>query len=254
MAAAGGALAQNGAGEAAVLDAAPVRAPVTAARYLQPVARYGHGALPGGEWGALELVSGRQVRRFVLPQSLVFEDLAPHLADLDGDGAAEAVVVESDLARGSRLAVWGPEGRIAATPFLGPRHRWLAPLGAADLDGDGRAEFVYVETPHLGRRLKAVRLEEGRPGEGEMGEGGARERRLVPLAEAAGLTIHRFGETAIEGAILDCPAGPVILTADAGWQRVMASRLVAGRFVTRPAGRYAGPASFAAVDCVAAGG
>ena len=59
------------------------------------------------------------------------------------------IVVESHAAR-ARLAVWGAGGRLAAIPFIGTRFRWLAPLGAADLDGDGRVEIAYAETPHPG--------------------------------------------------------------------------------------------------------
>ena len=46
----------------------------------------------------------------------------------------------------------------AATPFIGTPRRWLAPVGVADLDGDGRAEIAYVETPH---RDKVLMLENG---------------------------------------------------------------------------------------------
>ncbi len=110
-----------------------------AVRYDAPTDRYPHGVLGDElEWGALilELDSGTRVLR--LPANRVFEDTAPRLVDLEGDGAPEVVVVESDASAGARLAVYDADGLVAATPFIGTRFRWLAPVGAADLDGDGR--------------------------------------------------------------------------------------------------------------------
>ncbi|MDP3342596.1 VCBS repeat-containing protein [Frigidibacter sp.] len=203
--------------------------PIRAADYAAPTDRYPHGALGDDlEWGALVLSLGTERHRFTLPDELVFEDTAPRLADLDGDGAPEVIVVESHISQGARLAVWGPEGRIAATAFIGTRFRWLAPLGAADLDGDGRVEIAYVETPHLGRTLRFVRLE---------GD------RLVPLAAQPGLTNHRFGDPQIQGGIAPCPGGPVIVTADAGWQRIIRTGWQDGRLTPEDAGRYTGPDS-----------
>lgn len=208
---------------------------IAAADYGDPTTRYPHGALgDDSEYGAIlfRLTDGRRLR-VRLPDELVFEDTAPRLADLDGDGGAEVIVVESHRDRGARLAVWGIAGdgpaRLAATPFIGQRFRWLAPVGAADLDGDGRAEIAYVETPHLGRVLKIVRLEGG---------------RLVPVAEAAGLTNHRFGAPATEGRIAACDGRPTILTADGGWRRVVGTVLLDGAAVSHDLGRYAGPGSF----------
>lgn len=72
----------------------------------------------------------------------------------NGDGIVEVVVAESDESNGSRLAVWevivaasdGPKlVRGAAGSFIGTRFCWLAPIGAADFDGDGLVELAYVE-------------------------------------------------------------------------------------------------------------
>jgi len=192
------------------------------ARYAEPVTRYGHDVLgPGrGEWGTLEFVLDlcpgcaamrRGVVSLRLPQDRIYEDTAPRLIDTTGNGLADAVVVvEADLAQGARLVVVGPEGLIAATPFIGTPRRWLAVLGVADLDGDGRAEIAYVDRPHLDRVLRVVRLE---------------GRALVPVAEASGFSNHRYGEAAISGGIRDCGEGPQMVLADADWLRVMAVRL-----------------------------
>lgn len=215
----------------ALMPAAAMAQPIRAADYAAPTDRYPHGALGDDlEWGALVLTLDGQKRRFTLPDDLVFEDTAPRLADLDGDGAPEVIVVESHALQGARLAVWDAEGRIAATPFIGTRFRWLAPLGAADLDGDGRVEIAYVETPHLGRVLRLVRLE---------GD------RLAPLAAEPGHTNHRFGDPALQGGIADCPGGAVIVTADSAWRRVQYSRWHGEALATRDAGPYTGPGSLA---------
>ncbi|WP_108853268.1 FG-GAP repeat domain-containing protein [Albidovulum aquaemixtae] len=208
---------------------------IVAADYAGPTMRYPHGALGDTiehDTLSVRLDDGRRLAaRF--PDTIVFEDTAPRLADLDGDGLAEVIVVESHEARGARLAVWGLKdgklARLAATPFIGRRFRWLAPAGAADLDGDRRIEIAYVETPHLGKKLKIVRLE---------GD------RLVPVAEAEGLTNHRIGEPFIEGGIAHCDGRPTILLANAGWTRIIGALLDGGEVATMDRARYRGPDSF----------
>src|SRR6056297_1279584 len=92
----------------AVLAAQPAAADIAAARYDSPTTRYAHGVLGDAvEWGALVLsLSNGEERRFTLPASRVFEDIAPRLADIDLDGTPEVVTVEASLANGARLAGW----------------------------------------------------------------------------------------------------------------------------------------------------
>jgi hypothetical protein len=227
---------------ALVLAASPAAAQgVAGASYAAPTDRYDHGILGDAvEWGRLDLTGedGRSVR-IDLPPDRVFEDTAPRLADLDGDGAAEVIAVESDLALGARLSVYGMGGLIAATPFYGRPYRWLAPLGAADLDGDGRVEIALVDRPHLARILRVLRLEDG---------------KLREIAELGGLTNHRIGESDIGGGIRDCGQGAEIVLADADWRQVMAVRLADGALSARALGPYRGRSSFAqALDCAAPG-
>ncbi|WP_368073641.1 FG-GAP repeat domain-containing protein [Tateyamaria omphalii] len=210
---------------------APVWADViTEARYADPTDRYAHGVLGDAiEWGTLELVmQGGDVRRFVLPRDHVFEDIAPRLADLDGDGAPEVMVVEADMSKGAAFAVYGAQGKITETPHIGTRNRWLAPLGAADLDGDGVVEIAYVDRPHLAKTLRIWRYRDG---------------ALQHVADLRGVTNHRIGETDIAGGIRTCGPGPEMVLATANWSDLAAITWDGRQFVfddlgtdtTRPA-------------------
>ncbi len=208
---------------------------IVGARFTSPTDRYRHdvlGRIPA--FGGMEIRFASGARRLVvLPQHLVFEDIAPRLADVDGDGAPEVVAVEAHLDKGARLAIHGTGGRVAATPFIGRAHRWLAPAGIADLDGDGRVEIAYVDRPHLARILRIWRLEGG---------------RLRQVATHQGVTNHRIGEERISGGVRDCGKRPELVLASADWQRLVALRLAGGRIVAReiappgPAGSI--PAAF----------
>lgn len=200
---------------------------VTGARFAAATTRYGHGVLGDAvEWGALVIETGSGSRRITLARTHVFEDIAPRLWDVTGDGAPEVVVVQTDMRRGAALAVYGPAGKLAATPPIGTPFRWLAPVGAADMDGDGLVEIALVDRPHLRRVLQVWEFREG---------------VLHLEAEAQGLTNHRIGENAIAGGMRDCGTGPEAVTVDAGWTRVMATRLVDGRAVSRSLGPWRGP-------------
>ena len=193
-----------------------------------PTDRYDHAVLGDAlEWGGLDLTtaSGR-VLRVTLPESRVFEDVTTRLADLDGDGDREVVVVETEIARGAMLTVYDAAGRVAAIPPLGETYRWLAPAGVADLDGDGRIEIVYVDRPHLARELVIVRLD---------------GTTLVELARLAGLTNHRIGDSIIRGGLRDCGTGPELRLADPSWTTVMRVVFQHGRLTAQPLGAISGP-------------
>jgi hypothetical protein len=183
---------------------------ITRAELAEPTARYDHAVLGDAlEWGALHLwLEGGERRTIRLPETRVFEDVQTRLADLDGDGTREVVVVEADLSRGASLAIYDAQGLRAATRFIGERHRWLAPAAIGDLDGDGRVEIAYVDRPHLRRELVFVRLE---------GD------RVVELSRQAGLTNHRIGEDYIRSGLRDCGAGAEVILANSDWTRLMAA-------------------------------
>lgn len=197
---------------------------VVAARYTEPTERYAHGVLGDAiEWGALEitldisattgskvdLVKKTEIRTFLVELDHVFEDVAPRLADVDGDGNTEVIVVETDVNVGAALAIYGPNGKITETPHIGTRNRWLAPLGAADLDGDGVTELAYVDRPHLAKTLRIWRYADG---------------ALTEVGSLPGLTNHRIGEADIAGGIRDCGEGPEMVLATGNWSDLIAVR------------------------------
>ncbi len=221
------------------LMAAPVVAEITSARYTDETSRYAHGVLGDAiEYGTLELTlkDGKRLA-LTLPQDRVFEDIAPRLMDMDGDGAPEVVVVESSQTGGARLAIYDENGLRAATPHIGQRNRWLAPIGAADLDGDGFIEVAYIDRPHLAKTLRVWRFQRG---------------GLTEVAAQKGLTNHRIGEDFISGGLRDCGTGPEIITVNANWSQVMATRFDGKTLSPRALGPFKNQASLKrALDCKA---
>lgn len=214
---------------------------IVKAEYSEPTTRYDHGILGDAiEWGALVLsvdqcfgCENKIIRKFVirLPKNRVFEDVAPRIAQLDGDSSPEVIVVESDLKKGARLAIYDESGLIAATPFIGRSHRWLAPIGAADLDGDGHIEIAYVDRPHLAKLIRVWRFKDG---------------KLKLAGELPGFTNHRIGEDTIAGGIRDCGNGPEMIVADDRWQSINAVSFSGTAFSVRRIGAHKNRKSFAA--------
>ena len=130
----------------------------------EPTTRYRHFVLGARHEAASLRVALRDGRMLSLrlPETSVFEDRRPRLADLDGDGMDEVVVVRSYLDRGAALAVAavrsGKLEIVAETPPIGIPHRWLNPAGIADFDGDGRLDIAYVQMPHVLGRLRVWTL------------------------------------------------------------------------------------------------
>lgn len=191
------------------------------------------------EWSVLEIV-GRAAdgtltaRQFPAGEGFVFEDTGVRFWDVTGDGQYEVVVVLTSQDLGASLAVYSAEGRIAQTPYIGRPNRWLAPVGAADFDGDGRIEVAFVDRPHLAKVLRVF-------------EWDGAELRLE--AEMAGLTNHRIGEDFITGGVRDCGNGPEILTVNTDWTAIMVTRLTARRLETTPFAPFNAAAMAAALGC-----
>jgi hypothetical protein len=235
---------------AAVVAGAPISAPDlacdgpgTRAYFMIPTERYPHGALGDDrEWGGL-VYDGAVYAGHVLGPDAVFEDVAPRLADFDGDCGPEIVVVESDAERGAQLAIYGVERgmlrKIAATPHIGQRFRWLAPAGVADFDGDGALDVAFVRTPHIDGTLEFWTFAPQRS------DGG-----LTRIASAEGVSNHRFGAETIDGGLRDCGAGPEVVLADFGWTETLVAALDGAAVRLRGLGVAPTAESFAsALDC-----
>lgn len=225
-----------------LLMAGPVLAEgALSARYADPTGVYGHGVVPGGEYLWLEIETAQGLRRFTF-EDAVFEDTAPRVVDLDGDGAAEVVAVVSGFSDGARVQVFGTvDGAMApvvANAPIGTRYRWLAIVGIADLDGDGAMEIAYVDRPHLAKTLRVL----------EVARDGASWTMAVEDS-FLGVTNHRIGEPDIAGGLRDCGEGPEMLMASADWSRLLAVQYMGG-FVVREIGQdTTRPAFAAALRC-----
>ena len=146
-----------------------------------------------------ELVDGRRLET-VLGSGSVFEDLAPRLFDVDGNGERDLVVVRSFLQRGAALAAFavgtGGLRLLGQSPPIGQPHRWLNPVGAGDFDGDGRIELAAVVTPHIGGVLTLYRLEAG---------------LLRPVSRQRGFSNHAMGSRQLGlAAVLDVNGDSVV--------------------------------------------
>lgn len=168
----------------------------------------------------------------------VFEDIAPRLADVDGDGRPETVAVRSSVTRGAQLVVYADDGRemriLAATPYIGQRNRWLAPAAIGDLDGDGHVEIAYVDRPHLAKVLRIWRYADG---------------DFREVASAGGLTNHAIGDEVIHGGLRDCGDGPEIVLSDAGRVRMLAVSYDGATISARDIGAFSAQAAVDAVAC-----
>ena len=209
---------------------------IEGARFEEPTARYDHGILGDAlEWAALVIDTDAGPSRVRLPDHLVFEDLVPRLWDVTGDGLPEVVVVQSHLDLGARLMIYAAQGDrvriLAVTPWIGQTHRWLAPVGATDLDGDGRIEIALIDRPHLRKTLQLWRYDGG--------------LRLV--AEVGDLTTHRIGDATIAGGVTCDGRGFVTYSGD--WSRVRVTDIDGQRLVTTDAGPNRPGAAEALIDC-----
>ena len=217
-----------------------------------PTNRYGHRVLGGrGEHSSMLVIvkfadlNGAGVANAVnvaLPRDRVFEDIKVRAADVTGDGQPEAIVVESSVSGGAQLAVYAmvdekgtKVAKIASTPHIGRRNRWLAPAGIADFDGDGQNDIAYVEKPHIGGALRIWTMRDG---------------KLVQIASKSGFSNHRIGEDFITGGVRDCGQGPELVLPNFNWSRLMVARMTEDGIATREVGSQTGKAAVdAALAC-----
>jgi len=220
---------------------------LVAAWYDGATDRYKHGVL-GDDIEASELhiianQDGEQCgQRLVLDDDEVFEDLAPRLADMDGDGEMDVVVIVSHARLGARLAVFGHQDNHdalvlkAATPNIGTSYRWLAPIGTGDFNDDGLMDVAFIDRPHLAKVLRVFSYDP--------------EQGLKEVAAANGFTNHRIGEDFISSGVRSCNGEVELITADTTWERILATSLEQAELTTRDAGPFEGIASIeAALEC-----
>jgi hypothetical protein len=157
---------------------------IVGAQYATPVARYGHFALgQPHEYARVRATTdkGRSLE-LELPQDEVFEDIAPRLVRLHAQEPAELLAIVSRRQDGARLVMLRLSAdrlEVAAeSPAIGTPMRWLNPIGAVDLDADGRSEIAIVSTPHIGGTLRVYQ----RSG-----------KKLVEIAALAGFSNHING-------------------------------------------------------------
>lgn len=140
---------------------------IVSAWYRGPTTRYGHGILGDAidaSTLAIRTRSGTMLA-LTLPQTEVFEDRYPRLADLDGDGRIEVVTIRSSVSDGGSVTVYGLLGdrlvQQATTGFIGLANRWLNIAGIARFRGTRGKEIAFVKTPHIGGTLFLYGYEDG---------------------------------------------------------------------------------------------
>ena len=166
--------------------------------------------------------------RHVVWHDMVFEDLAPRLVDVTGDGHPEIITTRSHEAEGAQVAIYGyVDGElkvIAKTPHIGTRFRWLAIIGAADLDGDGQIEIAFVDRPHLAKTLRVWRFQ----ADGSL--------RLLDSLE--GLSNHKIGEDFITSGLRKCEGDMAIITPNADRSELIEVVLQFEKLYARSAGPF----------------
>lgn len=170
----------------ALIATDPKRGDIGGAWYAGRTTRYAHGILGDDIEATILRVATRdgQYLKLTLPETEVFEDRYPRLADLDGDGTTEIVTIRSSVTHGASVTVYGvQDDRLvlrAATEFIGRANRWLNIAGIASFRGGKGQEIAYVQTPHIGGTLFFYAYEGG---------------KLVKVGESGGFSNHQIGST-----------------------------------------------------------
>ena len=157
--------------------------------YAKPTRAYSHGILGDRVEASALTVRLASGKRFSVDAGSghVFEDLTPRLADLDGDGRNEIIVIRTNLRRGAALAVYGQHGGglelLAATADIGRANRWRNPALIFPSPASDEMLIAEVVTPHIGGTLKLWALK------ASTGSG----YRLEPRGSASGFSNHFIG-------------------------------------------------------------
>lgn len=206
--------------------------------------RYAHGVL-GDAIEATKLhmktPTGQRVS-LTLDSQHVFEDIAPRLADMDGDGQNEIITIRSHQNKGGQIAVYGitkaqPNrlSLVASTPYIGRAYRWLAPIGIADFNNDGAMDIAYIDRPHLAKLLRVWSYT---------------PTGLQQIAQKPGLTNHRIGDNFITGGVRLCKGQTSMITVNTDWSRVIRTYFKKGRLISDDVDSFVNTASAnAALKC-----
>ncbi len=207
---------------------------IATAWYDGGTGRYRHGVLGDAiEPSILRVTSHAGCTYSVeLGRPHVFEDIQARLADIDQQPGDEVITIRSHQSYGAQIAVYqlGENGLalFAETPFIGTANRWLAPIGIADFNNDGFMDIAYIDRPHLAKILRVWSYRDG---------------ELQEIVNRSGYSNHRIGEDFISGGIKTCNGKTMMITADAGWRRVLASTLENDELVTVDIGAFEGAES-----------
>jgi hypothetical protein len=185
--------------------------------YSQPTNRYRHGILGDTTEGGALVVQRNDGRKLTyrLPETQVFEDIAPRLADLNGDGRPEVVCILSSIDHGASVAIFALSGdalvKKASTRFIGQPFRWLNIAGIANFTGGFAPDIAFVATPHIGGTLGFLKYV---------------PNSIILLATAPGFSNHVIGSTelrlsAVADVVGDGKADIAIPSADRLALRIM---------------------------------
>lgn len=203
-----------GPADASIVQASQPDAGISRAWYGKATRLYTHGVL-GDSIEAHTLYAEQSgstecALEITLGEFSVFEDINPRIADVTGDGNNNIIVIESHVDRGASLAVYGIKngvlGKVATTPHIGTRNRWLAPVGIADFNNDGINDVAYVQTPHIGGILKIWSFKDESP------------RQIV---SAGRYSNHRIGQNYITGGVKICNNKPTMILPNQQWSETL---------------------------------
>jgi len=90
-------------------------------------------------------------------------------------------------------------------------------------------DIAFVDRPHLAKTLRVWTYRDG---------------ELHEIVSRRGYSNHRIGEDFISGGIKTCEGKTIMITADAGWRRILASTLDSdGQISTQDIGPFDGAKS-----------
>lgn len=154
------------------------------ALYAQATTRYDHNIL-GDSIEAKQLVVVRDGVLYTNTpgEKYVYEDIKPRLFDVDNDGQMEIVTIRTHVTKGAGIMIYkisnGSLSEFAWVEEIGIPYRWLNIAAIYDLDGDGKVELAWIQTPHIGGILKVAKIKAG---------------KLTAFSEIFGYSNHGIGE------------------------------------------------------------